>query len=182
MSVERMRILLGLDHVKGAVIRDQRQQITPAINFTCEGFVTRWVVGATWSSSDDRYPEIQLWRKAEGNQSIYHKLHGTFLTVGGQNESGVYEYGDFSPIPFGPGDIVGMFLPRMQLSRLRVKAEDVSSHTNYYLGLDDDARVSPVEEMDLENSVDLQSQQYLPLVSAYITYTSTHSQPLPTQG
>ena len=77
---------------------------------------------------------------------------------------------------------MGMFLPRMQLSRLRVKAEDVSSHTNYYLGLDDDARVSPVEEMDLENSVDLQSQQYLPLVSAYITYTGTHSQPLPTQG
>ena len=169
-------------HIKGAVIRDQRQQITPAINFTCEGFVTRWVVGATWSSSDDRYPEIQLWRKAEGNQSIYHKLHGTFLTVGGENESGIYEYGDFSPIPFRPGDIVGMYLPRMQLSRLRVKAEDVSSHTNYYLGLDDDARVSPVEEMDLENSVDLQSQKYLPLVSAYITYTSTHSQPLPTQG
>ena len=41
MGVGRMRILLGLDHIKSALIRDRRQQITPDLHFTCEGFVTR---------------------------------------------------------------------------------------------------------------------------------------------
>ena len=107
----------------------------------------------------------------DNESSIYYKISGTFMMVGNDNPSRIYEYGDFSPIPFRPGDIVGIFIPHDVLTRLRVRSEDVSSHFNYYLTLEDFARVSPIEEMDLEANQALQSQQYLPLVSVYITRT-----------
>ena len=174
-----MRILLGLQHVKKAVVRDRRQQVTPEMNFTCEDLITRWVVGGTWSSdgSDSIYPELQIWRRADNDSGVYRKINGTSLAVGARNESGIYEYGDFPPIPFQVGDIVGMFVARDRLSRLRVRSEDTSGLFNYYLTLEDGARESPVEEMDLGPSGSLQSQQYLPLVSVYISHThsSTYS-------
>ena len=49
MSVERMRILLsGLDSVGYGGIRDSRQQITPDMKFTCDGMITKWIIGAWW--------------------------------------------------------------------------------------------------------------------------------------
>ena len=188
MSVERMRILLGLDHVKGAVNRDERQQISPAINFSCTGLITHWVVGADWSTSDFRYPEIQLWRRVGNESNTYRKIHGTFLRVGNRSDNNIYQYGDFVPISFEPGDIVGMFLPRKQLSRLRVKSEDVSGYgyTNYFVPLEDPGiKVSPVMEIDLddEGSQDVESQDYLPLISVCTTHalpsTSTVLQSIP---
>ena len=179
MSLERMRILLGLDPVNSPVSRHQRQQITPDINFTCEGFVTRWVVGGEWNGDDFRYPELQIWRRVENGSSVYRKISGTFLRVGSLNTSGIYEYGDFYPIPFKPGDVVGMFLPREPLSKLRVLSEDSNNYLNYYLSVGNSDRVSPFEEIDLEETDDLKSQQYLPLVSVYttssISTSHTHS-------
>ena len=87
-----MRILLGLDPVNSPVSRHQRQQITPDINFTCEGFVTRWVVGGEWNGDDFRYPELQIWRRMENGSSVYRKISGTFLRVGSWNTSGELEY------------------------------------------------------------------------------------------
>ena len=46
MSVERIRSLLGLEGVGIAVTRHRRQQITPDIKFTCDGMITKWIVGA----------------------------------------------------------------------------------------------------------------------------------------
>ena len=126
-------------------------------------------MGGEWNSDDFRYPELQIWRRAENGSSVYRKISGTFLRVGSWNTSGIYEYGDFSPIPFHPGDVVGMFLSRKPLSKLRVLSEDSSSHLNYYLSVENSDRVSPFEEIDLKETDDLKSQQYLPLVSVYIT-------------
>ena len=175
MSVERMRILLGLDTVKKSVIRAQRQQITPDLNFTCHGLITSWVVGAEWRGDDYRYPELQIWRRVDNDSSVYQKINGTFLRVSNNTTSGIYEYDDFSPIPFRPGDVVGMFLPRDSLSKLRVRSEDISGHFNYYLPVENSDKVSPFEEMDLEDTEDLKSEEYLPLVSVYITSSSSTS-------
>jgi hypothetical protein len=169
MSVERMRILLGLDEVKSAVVRDQRQQITPAINFTCEGLIMKWVVGAEWHSLGNLFPELQLWRRTDNESQTYQKINGTLLTISGKNESGIYEFDDFSPILFRPGDIVGMFLPHAMESRLRIQSEDVSNVLNYYLPVENLAEESHIEEIDLEDTDSLQTKKYLPLVSVYIS-------------
>ena len=62
MSVERVRSLLGLEGVGIAVTRHRRQQITPDINFTCDGMITKWIVGGHWSNGGYLYPELQMWR------------------------------------------------------------------------------------------------------------------------
>ena len=64
-----MKILLGLKTVGSATNRAQRQQITPDIKFTCDGMITKWIVGVNWDSSDSFYPELQVWRNI-GNDSI----------------------------------------------------------------------------------------------------------------
>ena len=76
MSVERMNILLGLESVGYAVTTAQRQQITPAINFTCDGMITKWIIGAVWRgqfSEESLYPELQVWRNI-GND-MYQMIH-----------------------------------------------------------------------------------------------------------
>ena len=45
MSVERMRILRGLETVGSTTNPAQRRQITPDIKFTCDGMITKWIVG-----------------------------------------------------------------------------------------------------------------------------------------
>lgn len=85
----------------------------------------------------------------------------------------IYEYRDFEPIPFEPGDVVGMFIPKDSQSRLRLRAEDDGSTLNYYVMVKTADSESPVEEIDLDETEDLQTEQYLPLVSAYITQTDT---------
>ena len=104
-----MKILLGLETVEKAVITAQRQQITPAITFTCDGMITKWIVGANLRGEESLYPELQVWRNI-GND-VYHKKNGTFINIGTKISNRIYEYNNFSPIPFLAGDILGVFLP-----------------------------------------------------------------------
>ena len=80
MSVERMRVLLGLDTVGNLRGGQQRQQITPDMKFTCDGLITKWIVGADWHNDDYLYPELQVWRRNVVNNT-YHKINGTFLNI-----------------------------------------------------------------------------------------------------
>ena len=57
-----MKLLLGLESFGAAVVTQERQQITPHMTFTCDGVITKWIIGAEWShdSDDTLYPELQL--------------------------------------------------------------------------------------------------------------------------
>ena len=102
MSVERMRILLGLDSVE-VVEPDRRQHITPDMKFTCDRMITKWIIVDRWLDLP-LYPELQLWREI-GNDT-YQKINGTLITIETQSDDGVYEYDNFPPIPFQAGDIL----------------------------------------------------------------------------
>ena len=69
-----MRLLLGLDSVGSVTGTGRRQQITPDIRFTCDGMITKWIVGGNWNNVDILYPEVQLWRSS-GND-MYQKIKG----------------------------------------------------------------------------------------------------------
>ena len=157
-SVERMRILRRLETVGTATNPDQRQQITPDITFTCDGMITKWIVGANWDSSDSLYPELQVWRNI-GND-MYQKINGTFITTQTENSNRIYEYDNFSPIPFQAGDILGVFLPRDRDTRLRLLSEITDSPTNYYLTTDDFDFESPFDSIDIQSTQSLRSQAY----------------------
>ena len=168
MSVERMRLLRGLETVGSDVNPARRQQITPDIKFSCDGMITKWIVGANMfdSSSSTLYPELQVWRNI-GND-VYQKRNGTFITIPSVSSNRIYEYDDFSPIPFQAGDILGVFLPRDRDTRLRLLSETTNSPTNYYLNTANFASESPFDTIDIQSTQSLRSGAYHPLVSVEI--------------
>ena len=164
---ETLRSLLGLVEVGRFVIRHQWQQITPDINFTCDGFITKWIIGALRVNDSDLIPgpELQLWRNS-GNDT-YVKINGTFIASEAYNYSLIYGYTDFSPVPFKSGDVLGIFVPRAGNSRLRLRSEADKGPLNYYETTDERASVSPYDEVQLP-AISFLSMIYHPLVSLEI--------------
>ena len=168
MSVERIRVLLGLDPVEGVATRDSRQQITPDMKFTCDGIITKWIIGGQWTqhSNDILYPELQLWREI-GNDT-YQKINGTLITIETQSDDGVYEYDNFPPIPFQAGDILGVFVPRDVNSKLRLRHEQHRGPTNYYLPTNHTA--ATMSSIDLQQETPtIHSATYHPLITVEIS-------------
>ena len=161
-----MRILRRLETVESATNRPQRQQITPDIKFTCDGMITKWIFGADRDSSDSLYPELQVWRNI-GNDK-YQKINGTVITISSVSSNHIYEYDNFSAIPFQAGDILGVFLPRTQFTSVSLLSENTDSPTNYYLNTDDFVSESPFDTIDIQSTESLISQVYHPLVSVEI--------------
>ena len=162
-----MKILLGLESVGNPVITARRQQITPAINFTCDGMITKWIIGANWKGGASLNPEVQVWRNIEND--MYHKINGTFIDIGTQISNRIYEYSNFSPIPFLTGDILGVFLPRNMISRLRITSEANHGPLNYYIPTAKMANMSLHDSIDLQQSdPQLFSSVYHPLVTVEI--------------
>ena len=163
-----MRLLLGLDSIAGLVHTERRQQITPDMRFTCDGMITKWIIGADWGSGDDDtlYPELQIWRTI-GNDT-YQKISGTFITPPTENTNRLYEYDDFSPIPVQTGDILGAFIPPTSMSRLRVFSEDMNTPINYYLETGRSVTESPYDMIDIQNMSSLRQLGIHPLVTVEI--------------
>ena len=164
MSVERMRILLELDAVNQKISYPQRQQITPDMRFTCDGWITKWIIGARMASGSV-YPEIQVWRNIS---NIYQKINGTSIVIPDMSGSQRYEFNNFDPIAIQAGDILGVFLPPATSSRLTLLSENTTSPTNYYLTTNSTDSESPYDTIDLENTPSLMSQDYHLLVSVEI--------------
>ena len=164
MSVERIRVVLKLDPVERVATRESRQQITPDMKFTCDGIITKWIIGADWTMQghDILYPELQLWREI-GND-IYQKINGTLITIETERDDRVYEYDNFTSIPFQAGDIFGVFVPRDGDSKLRLRHEHKSGPTNYYLTGD-----YAMSLIDLKQTPTVPSATYHPLVTVEIS-------------
>ena len=175
VSVERIRLLLGVDPTiptYGIEYNSQRQQISPEIKIMCNGLITKWIVGADWTSSTSRYlyPELQVWRNV-GNET-YRKISGTYVFFPfSARANRIYEYTKFAPIPVESGDVLGIFTPSSSPSRLRLWSENDNSNNPkvYYRFTDSSATSSPFEELDRQNNDhSLSTASYYPLVSLEI--------------
>ena len=164
MSVERMRLLLDLDSISNPTYTERRQQITPDIRFTCDGMITKWIIGAGWRSDRHSiyYPELQVWRNV-GNDT-YQLINGTVIESPQESSNRIYEYDSFSPIPVQAGDILGVFIPSTSISRLRLSSEERNGPTNYYLDIGFLTSESPYDMFDIQDTL-VQSQVYHPMVS-----------------
>lgn len=163
MSVERMKILLGLDRVGHSIYASRRQQLTPGMRFTCDGMITKWIIGADWTSFG-LYPELQVWRPT--GEDTYHKINGTIIAPSISRPDKIFTYTDFAPIPFEAGDVLGMFMPYHLF--IIPKAEYGGSYTNYYISMENSGEmISPHETINLQQSYMLTSI-YHPLVSVEI--------------
>ena len=159
MSVERMRYLLSVE--TASLIRSgQRQQISPEMRFTCDGIITKWIIGATYDGTDGLFPELQIWRNI-GDEK-FKKINGTFIELTTVLSSEVYEYGNFSPIPVKSGDVMGIFLPPFFSFRLWYEA--AINPIQYHLLTDSSALSSPCDEIDLEHDF-VVTGRYQPMVA-----------------
>ena len=170
--MERIRLLLGLDRTNGMEYKSQRQQISPEIKITCNGLITKWIIGADWSSSVSAYlyPEIQVWRNV-GNET-YRKISGTYVFFpfrASVRANGIYEYTKFAPIPVESGDILGIFTPNPSRLNLWFENDNSDNPKVYYRYTDSSATSSPYEELDRQNNDPLLgTASYYPLVSVAI--------------
>ena len=83
MSVKTMKLLLDIDSVPDVRDTEGRQQFNPNMRFTCNGVITKWIIGAELQDNDDKenylFPELQVWRQA--NNNTYQKINGTVIRV-----------------------------------------------------------------------------------------------------
>ena len=150
---------INVDTAFHLVNPDERQQISPEMNFTCDGMITKWIIGAEFFMNRDLYPELQIWRNIANR--TYEKINGTMFQFGISPFNKIYELDNFPPIPVKSGDILGIFLPPHQQAELCLRSEDANSPTQYYLTTD-----SPDTKLiDLEQSYLISSYTNLPLVS-----------------
>ncbi len=107
-----------------------RLWLFPDMTFSCEGAVSKWIVGAEWVGGGTDYHDMQIWRLISGD--TYEIVGSVELRIAEESPNKVYEYTVDPPMPFLTGDIVGVLEPRRQLSHIQLYFEEGQGPTNYY--------------------------------------------------
>ena len=133
-----------------------QQAIIPDINFTMSGSVTRLTFAAQYRASATQYPELQVWRN----------MTGTFVKVGNTSNMepiqtaylNVYEYVLNPPLPVLAGDVLGIYQPPEDESRVHLTFLRDTGPVSWYRR----SATGPLEIF----AIDTQSQRnMLPLVA-----------------
>ena len=113
-----------------------QQLIFPSVQFNCSGEVLKWImVGTEWFG--DSKPELQIWTPLENN--VFTKTSGAIISSAVMIRSRVYEYEVESPLPFQPGDILGVFQPLFTDSQLQVDYDSDDDSIYYFISTGADA-------------------------------------------
>ena len=167
MSELKMRFLLGLETAEWGPMSStvSHQFLTPDMRFTCNGMITKWIVAANVNSVEPHTAELQLWRNT--TNGVYKRINGTQITMT-HSPRAVYEFDNFSPIPFQVGDFLGLYLPFSKV--ITLYSEDTNSTINYYI--DTGGSHDPLSSKI--NTTSLASSYYLPMVSVEICELGTN--------
>ena len=159
-----MELFLGIRNVSEIESISSGQLLTPDLRFTCDGVVTKWIIGADWNSNKSLFPELQVWRNT-GN-STYQKISGVSMELPASSTRRIYIYVDFPPVKIQAGDILGVFMSNK--SRLSFLYETNSSVTNYIVPIGD-SELPSLDTFDLEqNASTVVTGFYRLLVSAKV--------------
>ena len=102
-----LRAAVLSENINIVVVRDQQQRVFPDITFTCNGSITKWIVGAGTGGGFSPPSELQIWRRSGQD---YTKVGSTQLTAQSPtSDPNVYEYIPPSPLGFQEGDILGVY-------------------------------------------------------------------------
>lgn len=163
MSVERVYALLGTSELnqrhRNTLHDDQQQFIFPSITFKCSGEVVKWIVGVKLESEESNDLEIQIWRPLEGD-SRYKKKNATLVRIASEKENCVHEIAVDPPLPFQPGDVLGILQP--DGSELELAYDDSEDSVFYYT----ESTHWAVQHFIIDNNVEI--QRGLPLVTVEI--------------
>ena len=139
-----------------------QQLIIPNTTFTRSGSVVRWTFAARYKQSTTQYrrvqyPELQVWR--ETTTGRYVKVGSTDNMEPGQTAYlNVYEYVLDPPLQVLAGDMLGIYQPSEDNSRLHLLFLENSSYVNWYI-------TAPTPQ-DSFTVISSQTSNVLPLVTA----------------
>ena len=119
---------------------DRRQVVIPDINFSCNGTITRWIVGAKWEGKTNTYTELQIWRRISTTNQ-YMKVNGTNITVSRENASEIYELE--TSLAFQEGDVLGYFQQDKDESKLDLYLDNSKTIVTYHHDLKHDELTPP---------------------------------------
>jgi len=147
--------------------RDRAQRIIPSLYFTCDGAISKWIIRAQWNGGGTAFPDLQLWRSSSGN-GVYTKVGNTTLSATAESSSSVYELAVRPSLPFQRGDVLGIFQPSAQLSRLRIHYINGSGNPlNFVFKPNDSITEAPLETFTTTSSGNTH-QTVLPFVTVKI--------------
>ena len=174
MSVERVYALLDIPPLNlGSSATsdfDDQQALFPDIKFSCSGEVVKWIMAGKWRRNEMNHPQLQIWRLSEGSSTNYEKLYSTIIDVDSKEDDNVYEYTVDYPLPFQPGDILGVLQPGN--SELQVRYEQGGGSVYYSSRAGDNNDV-----FDIISGESVSMETDLPLVTVEISkflYYTTH--------
>ena len=109
-----------------------QQRLFPNIIFTCNGFITKWIVGAERDIDKLSLPELQIWRNTSG--SNYTKAHFSILSSSTPVSNNIVEHILNTPLEFKKGEILGVYQPPRLDSALVVYYQERDGPVNYREG------------------------------------------------
>ena len=109
----------------------KKQYLFPGITFTCNGFITKWIVGGTTDNAESLQPELQIWRNSGGTS--YTKTNFSVIPFSTSTVN-IVEYTPDHPLEFQEGDILGVYQPQHSDSALVVYSQDRDGPANYANG------------------------------------------------
>ena len=112
-------------------------RLIPDWNFTCNGTITSFLLGADIRSTRGagdmirnatQYPEVQIWRRTNSSSPVREYAiewsEEIRLDAGYFSPSGVLEYRLYCPFEFQAGDIFGVYQPKQSNSVVRIYYND----------------------------------------------------------
>ena len=151
-------------NINGVVSKPRQQRLFPDIHFTCNGSITKWIVGAQTRTVGitDELPTLQIWRRERGT-NLYTQVGFSYLDASTSNYSSVVvEYTPNPPLEFQEGDILGVYQPDTDQSKLVLYYQRSTGPSSY--GHVGDA---PPTSMWLSNDLKFTKHDY-PLVNVEV--------------
>ena len=103
---------------------ERQQRIIPGIKFTCNGTLTKWIIGAqrtVTQATNSQHPKLQIWRLRQGSTNTYDRT--TFSDIAELNTTddlNVYEYIPNPPLEFRANEFLGLHHPRISDTQVEV--------------------------------------------------------------
>ena len=172
MSEERVYALPQLQEFEF----DNKQLIFPSISFTCTGEVTKWIVSGKYKMNEDHHPELQIWRPT--GETTYEKRGSTIVQAASEEGDEVYEFPVDSPLPFQPGDILGLLQPDKSI--LEVRYRDGGDSVYYCKEADESSSMFDISDADVETGtplVTVESKLLCYFTNCCATHSSQSSHP-----
>ena len=150
LSESELRQQILQVNINGVVSRPRQQRLFPDIKFTCNGFITKWIIGAQIRTTGitTELPEMQIWRRLTA-ESTYTKVGSSLLTNGVARNSNVIEYTPVSPVEFQAGDILGVFQPRADHSKTLMYYQHGTGPENHVYDVDTASNSAPLQQDQL---------------------------------